>query len=595
MFKLSYKSTILMSAVIATFALPAHAAQFKVGENGEASIMGSISQGMTYGLNSGYDTQHGLNSLITTVQVEGSYKPNNDFKFYGSLLGKGDWIYQARRNDDENSSWKSQGFSQSRKNLAFDDKYWQVMRELHVTWSSGNTLVRAGKQIVKWGEMDGKQIIDTINPLDSRRGFGDFEFETTVIPTWLIKTEYYPDAKPDWLQDLGIEYVLNPNADFIPTQPLQFGNNEGGIWGPNLPGGTTVNGLSVFGAAPIYVPSPGAQGAAAGISSAASAQISAQIIAGIRANAPPFAWPFLEAGVPAQVAGIVAGLGGVTVGPALKTRRGSDISQNIQKPSGTSGIEHALRVKTNIADTLVTLNYFYGREKESVQRYVNDDAGVVRTLANDGSVLEHHEVEGYYPRKQFVGFTLSRDITPLKASFLGGVSPILRLESLYAFDSTYSVSRTSTVNPLVPVVTTFEKSDKWSTGVGLDWKIKVPFLNPKNGIQISPQLFMDRYMQLPTDAFLVLNPGGQATERNNYSASLRITTSYMNNKLTPLIFVFRDINNRANWTNLELAYEPNDTMRFKVGGNFFQGSEVGQGFQLFANKDQFYANAAYKF
>jgi hypothetical protein len=76
--------------------------------------------------------------------------------------------------------------------------------------------------------------MDQICPLDSRRGFADVEFENTIIPTWLLRAEYYPRITTKWLQDLAIEFIFNFNADHIYNQDIALGNDVGGLWAPNL-------------------------------------------------------------------------------------------------------------------------------------------------------------------------------------------------------------------------------------------------------------------------------------------------------------------------------------------------------------------------
>ena len=119
------------------------------------------------------------------------------------------------------NSWNDKLFSKSKHNLNVDDKYWQLLKEAHLTWTPGDFMFRVGKQIVSWGELLAFRIMDQINPLDQRRGFSDVEFETTIIPIWLFRADYYPKIKLSWLQDLGFEFVYNPNADFIPNQDIQ--------------------------------------------------------------------------------------------------------------------------------------------------------------------------------------------------------------------------------------------------------------------------------------------------------------------------------------------------------------------------------------
>jgi hypothetical protein len=78
--------------------------------------------------------------------------------------------------------------------------------------------------------------MDQINPLDSRRALGlnDIEFDYTPIPIWLIRSEYHPGISTKWLQDLAFEFVFNPNADDINDLGVPLGNDEAGIWAPNI-------------------------------------------------------------------------------------------------------------------------------------------------------------------------------------------------------------------------------------------------------------------------------------------------------------------------------------------------------------------------
>ena len=232
------KIKILMVYVFALAILmvkPVAAREFDI--NGRPlNIMGYITQNAAFSLTGDYyDTEDGLQSLLTNIFVEAEYLPHKDYRIF--LTGKltADWIYDIKHDD---RSWNNRQFSDSRDNMYFDDEYWQILHEAHVTWTPGPFLLRVGKQIVSWGEMDGFRIMDQINPLDQRRGFADVEFENSIIPIWMVRGEYYQSVMKDWLQEWGIQVLFNPNIDFIANQGIKLGNAEGGIWAPNvvLPG-----------------------------------------------------------------------------------------------------------------------------------------------------------------------------------------------------------------------------------------------------------------------------------------------------------------------------------------------------------------------
>ena len=158
-------------------------------------------KGRRLGLHNAYDTEAGLQSALMNLFMESEYRVLPEFKFYASGKFTVDWAYQLNAGRD---SWEDKGFDKSRHRFNVDDRYWQLLNEAHVTWTPKNLFFRLGKQVVSWGEMDAYRIMDQINPLDSRRGFADVEFENTIIPIWLLRTEYYPRISTSWLQDFGL-------------------------------------------------------------------------------------------------------------------------------------------------------------------------------------------------------------------------------------------------------------------------------------------------------------------------------------------------------------------------------------------------------
>jgi len=507
---------LMAGLTIVLLVSPAMAEQFTVfGRPGR--IMGYISQGGSFSLDDKdkYDTEKGLNSALTNLFVEGDYAITDNLKFYGSSMLTVDWIYQLKAND---SSWNEKLFNKSRDRLNVDNKPWQLLKEAHLTWTPGNFMFRVGKQIVAWGETDAFRIVDQINPADQRRGLADVEWETSIIPIWLVRAEYSLKQKPSWLQDLGFEFIWNPNPDFISNQPVKFGNDVGGIWSPNY------------------------------------------YVAG--------SFPFGEAHL-------------------------GSMYTAIEKPKNWSseGFEYGFRIKGVVKDAIITLNYFYGRDNDPVVVSSSVPFGPVITMASDGRLIIHPSFVGKFPILHFVGATFSRDI-PLSASFLGGVSPVLRLETLYAFDTTFGTS-----------LGTFEKHDEFRGAIGVDWKVKIPFLNPRAYFSISPQLYYRKVMNYPAGYGLTPPcwPPDQVPDlsttpqSNNYATSLMIGTTYFHNKLAPSFFWMHSINNNADFFRLQLNYDYNDNWRFTLGSIFLTGNQVGRGFQCLDNKDYAFFKVTYKF
>lgn len=506
------KHFMLALAFLVTFiwvAPNAIAAEFNVfGKS--LRVMGYATQGGAFGWLDKSDTEKGLQQALMNIYLEGEYKIAPELKFYGSGLLTVDWAYQLKHND---SSWHDKLFDKSKDKLNVDDKYWQLLKEAHLTWRPGDFMFRVGKQIVSWGETDGFRLMDQINPLDQRRGLADVEFETTIIPIWLVRADYYPKVQLGWLQDLGFEFIFNPSPDFIPNQPIYTGNDVAGVWAPF-----------------------------------------------VRMSGP---FPFGEA------------------------RLGSMNIKTINDPNhfDSDFFEYGFRIKGIVKDSIITLNYFYGRENSPVSRSAPIPPDI--TMASDWRLVLHPYYEWFFPRLHFLGTTFSRDITPLKASFLGGVAPVVRLEGLYAFNSTFG----TTLN-------TFEKHDEVRWAIGIDWKVKIPLLNPRAYFMISPQFYHRKVMDYPNRYELIAPgwpPDPSATgETNSYMTTLLISTSYLHNKLNPSFFWMHDINNRADFFRLQLMYKYSEKWQFTLGAILLHGKEEQKSFEPLKHKDNVYFKVSYK-
>ena len=493
---------VLMAAMVIALSVSSAIAEPFLLFGRQGNILGNFTQGGSFSLldKDKYDVEKGFNSALMNLLLEGDYQPLDNLKLYASTMLTVDWIYQLKAND---SSWHEKLFDHSRHYLNVDDKYWMLLKEAHLTWTPPNFFFRVGKQIVKWGEMDGFRLMDQINPSDGRRGFQDVEFETSVIPIWLVRAEYYPKIQTSWLTDLGFEFVFNPNADFIPNLRGKIGNDDGGIWAPNA-------------------------------------------------------------------------LANVPIPPYFQAHVGS-VFENIRTPDRwKEGQEFAFRVKGVVYDSIVTLNAFYGRDNSPVLQ--TSPIPPKTSKASDGRFILHPFQEGSYHLMRFVGGTLSRDITPLKASFLGGVSPVVRLEAFYAFDDTFLNKKN-----------TLFQSDEFRWGVGVDWKVLIPILNPRTYFNISPQFYHQMIMDYPITEMSSL-------KKNNYTATLGISTSYWHNRIGPSVFIYRDINSKSDMYRFQITYDYTNKLRFTLGTMFFHGNngEAYKLFQLFDNKDQIYFKINYK-
>jgi hypothetical protein len=357
---------------------PAAARQFTVLGK-PLNVFGFASQSASISLKGDhYHVEEGLQQALLTAFAEADYRPRYDTTFYISGILTMDLIYDLKHDD---RTWNEKLFSHSRSHMYIDDRYWQFLKECHVTWTPWTFLFRIGKQIVSWGEMDFFRIMDQINPIDDRRGFSDVEFETTIIPIWLVRAEWWPELNLGWLEEAGLQFVFNPNADFIPTQRLNTGNAYGGIW-----------------SAAIEIPTDPAL-LALGIGT-----------------------PTLYVG-PADENLLVEPENWNEDGFEYALRLSLMIQGSILTVNGFYGLENA--PQRVFADPPFVLDPVLGA------------LGVPALgTASDGTSIAYPIFTGYYPRQKFVGLTWTGDL-PIVISALGGVNPLIRLEARYQWDKVF--------------------------------------------------------------------------------------------------------------------------------------------------------------
>ncbi len=112
-------------------------------------------------------------------------------------------------------------------------------RELYVDIAFDQADFRIGRQIVRWGVLEGARVTDTINPLD----FQEFilrEVQDRYIPLWLVKGEFYAGRTTTellWIPDLvfhrpaslGSEWEQLQSLDNLETPARNFRNSEAAI------------------------------------------------------------------------------------------------------------------------------------------------------------------------------------------------------------------------------------------------------------------------------------------------------------------------------------------------------------------------------
>jgi hypothetical protein len=516
--------------LIASVLLAGQAMAFNLDLFGKPlSVKGYINQSVQFGLaGDGYATIQGLQQVLMQGLLELEYYQTNNLKYFVSGSLTTDYAYNIFKSRDKwgtdqpPDSPVGRFFSQSRSEMGLRSDYEDVLSECHITWTPGDFNLRVGKQIVTWGRMDGFRIMDQINPVDGRLGFSDVEFETNIIPIWLAKLEYFPPVVPPFLYMLGFELTFNPNADFIPSKKPGTGGDVHGIW---------------------------------------AASATAPAIPGFYPN----------------------GL------------RIMSFDSQIEEPDSwdSDGYEIGVRIKGTFPDsTYFTLNYFDGVNNDAVLRgrmgegfsfapgFLPGMGLEISDLVDDKwRNLSHPLMEGFYADQEFVGFTFAREFTEIVPKWAGGVSPMLRGEFTYEFDSTFTTNGLASPGQTA-TKENFVERDMIYWGLGVEWKIKVPWLNRRKNISIMPQFGMKHIKDYPDfdDAtgrpVYLSGPLGSPVSENMYNIFVNVNTAYMNDKLRPSITWMRDIrsdvadqidgsmkNNR--WI-FNLAYAPDYKWTYKI-------------------------------
>ena len=463
-------------------------------------VSGYFNQGVQFGISGDkWDTQSGFQQGLTQFLLETKYVPSDHTTFFVSGNLNVDWAYEINK---DNTEWQRKRFDESRSTMMWLNDFETMLKEAHVTYSTGDFVFRFGKQIVVWGETDGVRLMDQINPVDSRRGISDVKFETTIIPIWLVKAEYFPDwMRGGVISDFGAEFIFNPNLQFIPNKTFGPGNERFGIWGLDIPAG------------------PGA--------------------------------------------------------------RLASTHYDLDRPrdGSSQGWEYGARLKAVAFGSTFTLNAFDGLENAAVVQTVGASADTVTDT--DGNILLHLNQKGYFPRQKFVGATVATELPWLRASILGGVAPVLRLEGQYVFDRTFT--RTEAF------METIEQHDEIRYSAGIDWKVKIPILNPLYAFSVYAQFVQEHIKGYPNEGtgFVMsqhlYEPGTIQVSQDNYTTSLTLTTQYYHGKILPTFYWMKQFkgSDTGDMYIAKLAYKPTEQYQYSVQGTWMQGNL----FSTMANKN----------
>ncbi len=277
---------------------------------------------------------------------------------------------------------------------------------------------------------------------------------------------------------------------------------------------------------------------------------------------------------------------------------------DIEKPHDfdPTYFSYGLKFRGVLSDgTIVNILGFYGRDRDYAA--ATSGAGAVFSFNNwDYKGILSPVQSGYYPYYKFVGLTLAKEVPQLAFQVLSNIAPVFRLESTYAFNTTYGT------NEAVDASKQFVKTDELAVALTMDYKVRVRWLNPTVGITINPQVFFQREMNFnhgfatgatpfnPTR--IEMSQRGSiagALHENNYKYSLLLMTQYLNTKLTPMAMWIRDVQNATDMYLFKLTYARDSNWTYGLSGVFFSGKYAGNGMEVMRHKDKVWATVSYSF
>ncbi|HEY5599477.1 MAG TPA: DUF1302 family protein, partial [Candidatus Manganitrophaceae bacterium] len=97
------------------------------------------------------------------------------------------------------------------------------LKEIYADWSFHRLDLRFGKQIVRWGVVEGARVTDEINPLD----FQEFilrEIQDRYIPLWMLKADAYFDpysVEILWIPELKGHQPASKGSEWEQFQLLE--------------------------------------------------------------------------------------------------------------------------------------------------------------------------------------------------------------------------------------------------------------------------------------------------------------------------------------------------------------------------------------
>jgi len=196
-----------------------------------------------------YVTPAAFSKILNILQIEPSYSLNSDVKLSARI-----WAYYDLAYDIQDigtiAPIKAFAFIEPPgpgepepdiKNLRDIkvDNYGIDLKELYVDIYLSNMDFRIGRQIIRWGIVEGWRILDEVNPLDFTEHILR-DVSDRYVPLWMVKGDYYlgpvtieglwvPDVQGHKPAPLRSEWSQFQTLPDLKKVPRNFKNSEGGL------------------------------------------------------------------------------------------------------------------------------------------------------------------------------------------------------------------------------------------------------------------------------------------------------------------------------------------------------------------------------
>lgn len=166
-----------------------------------------------------FEEPRSFTKLRNTLSITGNFTFSPRYSltvtgqaFYDAIYDLADYdtiVARQTRNDDQPLAFL---FNLGKEKDSFGAEF----REFYLDIALDNTDIRAGRQFVVWGILEGVRIVDEINPLDFRELILP-DLLDSRIPLWMLKIDHYRDEGTYqllWIPDLLFHQPAPPGSEW---------------------------------------------------------------------------------------------------------------------------------------------------------------------------------------------------------------------------------------------------------------------------------------------------------------------------------------------------------------------------------------------